>query len=87
MEVEAVIALSHAQQRRVKRLLLRRGEVCPQCDSQELSSDGTAMQNISNVSVGVYCTNQEAEHPQGFWVKPSLRLTDEEAREVGINAR
>jgi RNA polymerase subunit RPABC4/transcription elongation factor Spt4 len=81
-----VISLSHAQQRTVKRLMLRRGEVCPQCDSPELSSDGTAMKNISNVSVGVYCTNQDVEHPQGFWVNPSP-LSDDEAREVGIDPR
>jgi len=82
-----VITLNDDQQRRVERVLLRRGEVCPQCDSLELSSDGTAMQTMNNISVRVSCTNRSVEPPKGFAVSPSPRLTDHEAREVGINPR
>jgi hypothetical protein len=79
-----MIPLDDAQQLHVERLLLRRGVACPQCGSPELASDGTAMQNIGNVSVKVSCTNRGVEHPQGFGVNPSPSLSDDEAREVGI---
>ncbi len=82
-----MITLNDDRQRRVERVLLCRGEVCPQCDFLKLSSDATAMQTMNNISVRVSCTNRSVEHPKGFAASPSLRLTDDEAREVGINPR
>jgi hypothetical protein len=83
------LLLTAEQQRRAERVLRRRGVRCEQCGSNDFSSNGTAIQNIANISIPMYCNNpRDVNHPQGLLIsRASLPISDDEASEIGIPVR
>jgi hypothetical protein len=78
-----MIELDEDQRVRAEMLAREKDERCPNCGSSDLSCGNVARLVQGGFMLDLWCQNEDA-HPQGVGILYRFRLTNEEARLIGL---